>query len=255
MAWELCFIQFSSFPIPVPHPDHPPSLVKTNSDHLFFSSDETSRDRWIWFQTRQRREGKNTHLKKYVQAVRGIPTRPFHYGTKPGHFETSKIRFPTSQGVSKVSKRANEWAQRRARAKRIVRSNGMSERCERTGEWTSEWPSTSVCIFGCSGPQCIDRCACLSLPSSHNFDNSWGVLCNCIYNESSSMVKKTHRYRCLWEKKLSDRVHTMAPFSWNAIVVWFLLSKSLSYAVCHLLSFAVCRMLCVQYRRTSWFHK
>ena len=26
-----------------------------------------------------------------------------HYGTKPGHFETSKIHFPTSEGVSKVS--------------------------------------------------------------------------------------------------------------------------------------------------------
>ena len=27
--------------------------------------------------------------------------------TKPGHFETSKIHFPTSEGVSVVSKRAN----------------------------------------------------------------------------------------------------------------------------------------------------
>ena len=31
-----------------------------------------------------------------------------HYGTKPGHFETSKIHFPTSEGVSEVSERANE---------------------------------------------------------------------------------------------------------------------------------------------------
>ena len=31
-----------------------------------------------------------------------------HYGTKPGHFETSKIHFPTSEGVSEVSGRANE---------------------------------------------------------------------------------------------------------------------------------------------------
>ena len=31
-----------------------------------------------------------------------------HYGTKPGHFETSKICFPTSKGVSEVSERANE---------------------------------------------------------------------------------------------------------------------------------------------------
>ena len=31
-----------------------------------------------------------------------------HCGTKPGHFETSKIHFPTSEGVSEVSERANE---------------------------------------------------------------------------------------------------------------------------------------------------
>ena len=33
---------------------------------------------------------------------------PLHYGTKPGHFETSKIHFPTSEGVSEVSERANK---------------------------------------------------------------------------------------------------------------------------------------------------
>ena len=33
---------------------------------------------------------------------------PLHYGTKPGHFETSKINFPTSEGVSEVSERASE---------------------------------------------------------------------------------------------------------------------------------------------------
>ena len=31
-----------------------------------------------------------------------------HCGTKPGHFETSRIHFPTSEGVSEVSERANE---------------------------------------------------------------------------------------------------------------------------------------------------
>ena len=34
--------------------------------------------------------------------------RPSHCGTKPGHFETSIINFPTSEGVSEVSERANE---------------------------------------------------------------------------------------------------------------------------------------------------
>ena len=36
------------------------------------------------------------------------PSPSSHYGTKPGHFETSKIHCPTSEGVSKVSERANE---------------------------------------------------------------------------------------------------------------------------------------------------
>ena len=38
---------------------------------------------------------------------------PLHYGTKSGHFETSKIRFPTSEGVSEVSG-ASERANGRA---------------------------------------------------------------------------------------------------------------------------------------------
>ena len=77
-----------------------------------------------------------------------------HYGTKPGHFETLKIHFPTSEGVSEVSERANEWAKRRARAKQAVRSKQMSERCERMKERTSEWPSAYVSILVCSRPQC-----------------------------------------------------------------------------------------------------
>ena len=54
-----------------------------------------------------------------------------HYGTKPGHFETSKIR--------------------------------TSERCERTSERTSEWPSTYVSILVCSRPQCASFVSLLPL--------------------------------------------------------------------------------------------
>ena len=49
-----------------------------------------------------------------------------HYGTKPGHFETSIIHFPTSEGVSEVS--------------------GASKR-------TSEWPSTYISLLVCFRPQ------------------------------------------------------------------------------------------------------
>ena len=45
-----------------------------------------------------------------------------------------------------------KWAQRRARAKRAVRNKRTSERSERSSEWTSEWPSTLVWVFGYSGP-------------------------------------------------------------------------------------------------------
>ena len=55
---------------------------------------------------------------------------PQPYGTKPGHFETSKIHFPTS------------------------------ERCERTSERTSDSPSTYVPILGCSAPLCSHRTSC-----------------------------------------------------------------------------------------------
>ena len=35
------------------------------------------------------------------------PNGRLHYGTKPGHFETSVIHFATSEGVSEVSERAS----------------------------------------------------------------------------------------------------------------------------------------------------
>ena len=41
---------------------------------------------------------------------RGRDEEPVHYGTKPGHYETLKIHFPTSEGVSEVSERTSERA-------------------------------------------------------------------------------------------------------------------------------------------------
>ena len=69
-------------------------------------------------------------------------------------WDIKKIHFPMSEGVSKVSKRVNKWAQRRARAKWAVWSKWTSERCERTSKRTSEWPSNYVSILVCSRPQC-----------------------------------------------------------------------------------------------------
>ena len=51
---------------------------------------------------------------------------------------------PKSEGVSEVSEQANKWVQRSLQAKQVGP-------CERTSKWTSEWPSTAVCIPGYSG--------------------------------------------------------------------------------------------------------
>ena len=60
------------------------------------------------------------------------------------------------QGSEQIE-RANEWAQRRARAKRAVRSKQTSERCERTSERTNEWPSTHIWVLRGSGPQRVSK--------------------------------------------------------------------------------------------------
>ena len=74
-----------------------------------------------------------------------------HYGPKQKKKLHRIIYFPTSEGVNEVSKRANEWAQRSAQAKQVVRGKKMSERSERMSEQKSELPSTLVCVPGYSG--------------------------------------------------------------------------------------------------------
>ena len=73
----------------------------------------------------------------------------WHYGTKPGHFETYKIHFPTCEGVSEVSERANQWAQQRARVKRAVRSKRTSEWCELTDERMDERVTQYLRLYSC----------------------------------------------------------------------------------------------------------
>ena len=52
----------------------------------------------------EKAESKEAGEKKDEKAKKS----PSHYGTKPGHFETLIIHFPTSKGVSEVSERASE---------------------------------------------------------------------------------------------------------------------------------------------------
>ena len=82
--------------------------------------------------------------------------------------------------VSKVSERANKSAQRRAQSKRVGWSKQTSERCERTSEGNSEWPSTPICILGYSGPQCIG-------PSDQGMTRKY-VTCILIRNSKREQV-------------------------------------------------------------------
>ena len=77
-----------------------------------------------------------------------------HYGTKSGHFEISKIHFPTSEGESEVSKRRGARERREqgracervrvASKQAITRSSGpvltygFLVILERSGKWKNE---------------------------------------------------------------------------------------------------------------------
>ena len=54
------------------------------------------------------------------------------------------IHFPTRSGIHE---RANEWAQRSARAKQAGRSQWRSEGCKRMSKRMSEWPYTNIGIL------------------------------------------------------------------------------------------------------------
>ena len=65
-----------------------------------------------------------------------------HYGQKLKKFRQNSnlINYcPTSEGVSEVSERANELAQRWAQVKRAVRSKRTSEWCERIDERVAQF--------------------------------------------------------------------------------------------------------------------
>ena len=77
-------------------------------------------------------------------ATASAEVKRMHCGTKPGHFETLKIHFPTSEGVSEVSGRSG-GRERSEQSEASERVSGASER-------TSEWPSIYVSILVCSRP-------------------------------------------------------------------------------------------------------
>ena len=60
----------------------------------------------VWFPvalTRQKKTCVDDEKRKGTFYINFIDTDVLHYGTKPGHFETSKIHFPTSEQASERS--------------------------------------------------------------------------------------------------------------------------------------------------------
>ena len=108
-----------------------------------------------------------------------------HYGPEMKKHRINSypiIHCPTSEGVSEVSGRVKQSV-------RKLRSKQTSEECERTSK-LSEWPSTSVFIFGCSGPQrARDNLICLFTrgespardESFGNVDRIWMLYINDVY--------------------------------------------------------------------------
>ena len=79
----------------------------------------------------------------FVDAAPDVAAKTAHYGTKPGQFETSKIHFPTSEGVSGVS--AAEGASKTSSPEQ---ANELAVRAnERTDEQVAQYLRLYSCLF------------------------------------------------------------------------------------------------------------
>ena len=97
------------------------------------------------------------------------------------HSDSGHLKSRTKIFHCPMSSGASEWAQRSARAKRAVRSKRTSERCQRTSERMSEWPSTYISISRAFESLCQEHfafdvvlsnyCSCFADP---NFGGIWG---------------------------------------------------------------------------------
>ena len=72
---------------------------------------------------------------------------PMRYGTKPGHFETSIIHFPTSEGVSGVSEVSERMSERSGGRERSEQS-GASKRVSGASERANGRASAPVLTSG-----------------------------------------------------------------------------------------------------------
>ena len=118
-----------------------------------------------WVKTRIDKTVRWNEMGWFVSRNELFPLRPFP-STPERRRESTMVhnrenteKKPSNYSLSheQGSERSDQENERSARAKRVVRSKQTSERCERMSKRTSEWPSTSVCIFGCFGPQCLRK--------------------------------------------------------------------------------------------------
>ena len=129
---------------------------------------------------------------------------PPHYGTKPGQFDTLKIHFPTCEGVSEVSERANE------------RTDERVAQCLRLYSWLI-WPtvhqpasdSNNICFF-------------FGLKQHHSFRCSWILHSDCIQFVLSDMKIALNKV-VVFCKKRPGRIDKCVRFGFvcNHIVLCF----------------------------------
>ena len=105
----------------------------------------------------------------YSLSPSSLDQRPIHLCTmvesRKKHRQNSHpiIHCPTSKGVSE---RVNEWVSERSGGLERSEQSQASEQVSGASERTSERPSTLVCIFGCSGPQCLVPVVCFYVTKS-----------------------------------------------------------------------------------------
>ena len=131
---------------------------------------------------------------------------PWHCGPekrKTQEKQPSNHYCPMGEGVSKVSERANEWAQRRARAKRAVRSKLAVLANERTDERVAQYLRLDSCLFQ-TIVQWSDEASTLSRDTKAAL-GCWGQHYWLYINLSSIYSITARRQDPIWKKNKLSR--------------------------------------------------
>ena len=134
-------------------------------------------------------------------------TMAMHYGTRPGHFETSIIHFPTSEGVSEVSERSESSGARKQENERA-----SSQKCAWAGKCACE--GANVHASEQMGAPLWSKTAkntdCSTGPLARPFTRSLAPLTRSLASlaPSAALTHSLARSLCSlprsWDSKLSD---------------------------------------------------